>query len=61
MVVQHLQVLKNIIINKFSYEYSYDYIIVYYSGSHNDGNLYVTSDDTNLFLDDAALSTVSLL
>ena len=46
---------------KFSYEYSYDYIIVYYSGSHNDGNLYVTSDDTNLFLDDAALSTVAIV
>ena len=40
---------------------SYNYAIISYSGYHNYGNLYVTSDDTDLFLDGAALSTVAIV
>ena len=42
---------------------SYNYAIISYSGYHNYGNLYVTSDNTNLFLNDAAdaLSTVAIV
>ena len=46
---------------RFSYDYRYNYAIIYYSGYHNYGNLYVTSDDTDLFLDGAALSTVAIV
>ena len=45
---------------RFPYK-SYNYAIISYSGYHNYGNLYVTSDDTDLFLDGAALSTVAIV
>ena len=49
---------------KFYYQYSYyDYAVVYYSGNYNSGDLYVTADDSNLLLNDAAeaLSTVAIV
>ena len=41
----------------------YDYSIVCYSGSHSYGDLYVTIDDSNLLINDAAeaLSTVAIV
>ena len=48
---------------KFYQSSFYDYSIVYYSGSHSYGDLYVTADDSNLLINDAAeaLSTVAIV